>query len=44
MEPVVRGLGFVRDRYDFPFFVHLLDKSIDPADIAPASWFLSPND
>jgi hypothetical protein len=42
--PVVRELGFVRDSYDFPIVIHLLDPAISKADVAPARWYVSPND
>lgn len=44
MEPVVRALGFVRDAYDFPIVIHLLDASLDKNDVAPAHWYVSAND
>jgi hypothetical protein len=44
MEPVLRGLGFVRDAYDFPLAVHLLDPSLTKHDINPARWYVSAND
>lgn len=43
-EPVLRELGFVRDSYDFPIVIHLLDSTISRADLAPARWYVSPND
>jgi len=44
MEPVVRSLGFVRDAYDFPFVVHILDQTISIDDVAPPRWYISAND
>ena len=44
MEPVVRSLGFVRDDYDFPFVVHVLDESLPADDVKPDSWFVTAND
>jgi hypothetical protein len=44
MEPVVRSLGFVRDAYDFPMVVHILDPTISIDDVAPPRWYISAND
>ena len=44
MEPAVRSLGFVRDDYDFPLVVHVLDKSLRAADVRPERWYVSAND
>ncbi len=44
MEPVVRQLGFVRDAYDFPFVIHILNPSITKEDVAPERWYVSAND
>ncbi|MEG3920194.1 hypothetical protein QUA07_13815 [Microcoleus sp. T3_A4] len=44
MEPVVRRLGFVRDAYDFPLIVHILDPTIPNEDVAPTRWYISAND
>lgn len=44
MEPAVRSLGFVRDEYDFPLLVQVLDNSINADDIAPERWYVSAND
>jgi hypothetical protein len=44
MEPVVRSLGFVRDEYDFPLVVHVLDKSLSADDVKPERWYVSAND
>ncbi len=44
METVVRDLGFVRDAYDFPIIVHILDPKIAAEDVAPARWYISGND
>jgi hypothetical protein len=44
MEPAVSRLGFVRDAYDFPMVVHILDPSILKEDVAPAQWYVSAND
>ena len=44
MERGVRGLGFVRDAYDFPLVVHVLDDSLGLDDVAPARWYVSAND
>ena len=43
MEPVLRGLGFVRDAYDFPLVIHVLDPSLKH-DVSPARWYVSAND
>lgn len=43
MEAAVRGLGFVRDEYDFPLVVHVLDPSLK-SDVHPSRWFVSAND
>lgn len=44
MEPSVRSLGFVRDDYDFPLVVHVLDKSLAADDVRPERWYVSAND
>jgi hypothetical protein len=44
VEPIVRGLGFQRDRYDYPLALWILDKSIPMEDVAPSRWYLSAND
>ena len=44
MEPVVRSLGFVRDQYDFPFVVHILDETLRAEDVNPSRWFVTAND
>ncbi|MBD2128311.1 hypothetical protein H6F97_18330 [Microcoleus sp. FACHB-1] len=44
MEPVVNRLGFVRDAYDFPLVVHILDPSISMDEVTPARWYISAND
>jgi hypothetical protein len=44
MEPVLRALGFVRDAYDFPVIVHILNSSISKQDVAPSNWYVSAND
>ena len=44
MEPVVSSLGFVRDAYDFPIVVHILDSTISKENVAPAQWYVSAND
>ncbi len=44
MEPAARALGFVRDAYDFPMLVHILDRSISKDDLDPAHWYVSAND
>lgn len=44
MEPVVRDLGFVRDDYDFPLVVHVLDDSLRAEDAHPSRWYVSAND
>jgi hypothetical protein len=44
MEPIVRGLGFARDEYDFPLVVHVLDESLRAEDVSPARWYVSAND
>jgi hypothetical protein len=44
MEPAVRSLGFVRDEYDFPLVVHVLDKSLPADAVKPERWYVSAND
>lgn len=44
MEPVVCRLGFVRDAYDFPLVVHILDPSISMDEVTPTRWYISAND
>lgn len=44
MEPTVHSLGFVRDEYDFPLVVHVLDKSLRSDDVKPERWYVSAND
>jgi hypothetical protein len=44
LEPVLRSLGFVRDDYDFPMIVHILDDGISQNDVAPERWYVSAND
>jgi hypothetical protein len=44
MESVVHRLGFVRDAYDFPLVVHILDPSISMDEVAPTRWYISAND
>ena len=44
MEPVVRDLGFVRDSYDFPMVIHVLNQSITKEEVAPSKWYVSAND
>ena len=44
IEPVARDLGFVRDEYDFPLVVHILDDSLRAEDVNPARWYVSAND
>jgi hypothetical protein len=44
LEPALRELGFLRDAYDFPLVVHVLDESIRPEEVAPARWYVSAND
>ena len=44
MEPIVSGLGFVRDEYDFPLVVHVLDESLRAEDVSPTRWYVSAND
>ena len=44
MEPVVRDLRFVRDEYDFPLVVHVLDETLRAEDVSPARWYVSAND
>jgi hypothetical protein len=43
IEPVVRSLGFVRDEYDFPLVVHVLDESLKK-DLSPKRWYVTAND
>ena len=44
MEPVVRSLGFVRDDYDFPLVIHVLDESLRAGDVSPERWYVTAND
>jgi hypothetical protein len=44
MEPVVGELGFIRDSYDFPLAVHILDDSVRAEDVHPSRWYVSAND
>jgi hypothetical protein len=44
LERPLHALGFTRDNYDFPFFVHRLDTSIGEHSVAPLRWYLSQND
>lgn len=44
MEAAARSLGFVRDDYDFPMIVHILDPAIRKQDVAPEKWYVSAND
>ncbi|MET0622038.1 MAG: hypothetical protein ABW250_03560 [Pyrinomonadaceae bacterium] len=44
MEPAVRSLGFVRDEYDFPLVVHVLDESLRAEDVNPSRWYVTAND
>lgn len=44
MEPVVGSLGFVRDEYDFPLVVQVLDKSLHADEVKPERWYVSAND
>jgi hypothetical protein len=44
MEPVIRSLGFVRDQYDFPLVVHVLDENLRPGDVNPSRWYVTAND
>jgi hypothetical protein len=43
MEPVIRSLGFVRDEYDFPLVVHVLDESLKKF-VNPERWYVTAND
>jgi hypothetical protein len=44
IEPVARRLGYVRDEYDFPVVVQVLNPAISKEDIAPSKWYVSAND
>jgi hypothetical protein len=44
MQPVVSSLGFVRDEYDFPLVVHVLDESLRAEDVNPSRWYVTAND
>jgi len=44
MEPVVSSLGFLRDAYDFPMVVHVLDSTLSKEDVNPPRWYVSGND
>lgn len=44
MEPIVHDLGFMRDDYDFPLVIHVLDDSLRAEDAHPSRWYVSAND
>jgi hypothetical protein len=44
MESIVSQLGFVRDDYEFPLFVHVIGKSVKAKQVAPSRWYVSAND
>ena len=44
MESAVRSLGFVRDNYNFPLVVHVLDESLPAEHVKPERWYVSAND
>lgn len=44
MERMASELGFVRDEYDFPMVVHILDRSLSRDELAPERWYVSAND
>lgn len=44
MQPVVSSLGFVRDDYDFPMIIHILDSALSKEDLDPTRWYVSGND
>ncbi|HVF48481.1 MAG TPA: hypothetical protein VNA19_00260 [Pyrinomonadaceae bacterium] len=44
LEPTLRALGFVRDAYDFPVIIHILNSAIGKDEIAPSKWYVSAND
>jgi hypothetical protein len=44
METMVSELGFVRDDYEFPLFVHVIGKSVKSKQVAPSRWYVSAND
>lgn len=44
LEPLLRSLHFVRDDYDFPVVVHILNSDIHKDDVAPERWYVSAND
>lgn len=44
MQPVLQGLGFKRDNYDFLVAVEILDKKIAAEDVAPSRWYISGDD
>lgn len=44
MEPILRDLGFVRDAYDFPLIVHVLDENIAAEDVNPSRWYVCATD
>lgn len=44
MEPVVSSLGFVRDNYDFPMIIHILDSALSKEDLDTTRWYVSGND
>jgi hypothetical protein len=44
MLPLLKELGFSRDKYDFHLFVKLFDNSLSPEDVDPSHWYVSAND
>jgi hypothetical protein len=44
LVPVLDGLGFRRDKYDFPMIIRILDDSISREAVDPSRWYLSAND
>jgi len=44
MLPLLKELGFLRDKYDFHLFVKLFDNSLSPEDVNPSQWYVSAND
>ncbi|GAB2966616.1 hypothetical protein GCM10027048_41520 [Hymenobacter coalescens] len=44
MEPLLRELGFSRDKYDFLLVVHTLNKALGKDQVSPEQWYVSAND
>ncbi len=44
MEPALSRIGFLREKYLFPFVVQSLDKAVTEKMIAPGGWYLAATD